>query len=497
MGQNFQGVRNLFQKYLIFLPILLAIFVLSTDINKPFVGHHDFMSVFEGMIARNFVEHGFWQLKFGGVTNLISSPNDNLSYSTHHPQFNPILIAISFSIFGVTEWAARLVPIIFSLIGVSSLFLITSKIWNLKIAIYASFFYIFNPMFIYFGKVPSLEVAIISLSLLAFYLYLKWIENKSRIYLYLFLSSIFIGGLIDWTMGYGVLGILLFSLITRNFKKHLLLAPIFFLLTVFILIIHNYILTSQILSDEILKTIKFRLFDSNVSFGGTEYSLFNYINQEISLIQAYFTRVMIFFSFIYLILDFRKHTLTQRAVIISILIFGSTHLVFFSRYVFIHDYLNFFLLPFFAITAALGLNLIVTILSKKINKVVVLGFIGLIFLLLIRERIDFTKALLRTNMNKAGLEMAQLLNSLQSKPREAIIISPRFASFYEIFINFYSDFPYSIGNERDLQGKEHNFKYIITLDQDIEDKTYYQSLIQKYRFERNKDITIIYTNEKN
>ena len=69
----------------------------------------------------------------------------------------------------------------------------------------------------------------------------------------------------------------------------------------------------------------------------------------------------------------------------------------------------------------------------------------------ITERIEFTKALLKSDMNKPGKEMAEILNSLQPKDNEAAIVSPRFASFYQMFTDFYSYHPYAILNEKELK----------------------------------------------
>ena len=56
-------------KYIIYLVILLAFFLLLPKIDKPFFGHHDWNGVFYSNIARNYLRYGYLKTKFGEVTN--------------------------------------------------------------------------------------------------------------------------------------------------------------------------------------------------------------------------------------------------------------------------------------------------------------------------------------------------------------------------------------------------------------------------------------------
>lgn len=107
------------------------------------MGFHDFNNVQYGTMAKNYNQYGIWQLKFGQVMGKIhGNVSDNKSFYTSYLPLLPLMIAGSFSIFGVHEWSERLIPLIFSIVGIVGLFLLCKKLWGPKAAFLASFFYI-------------------------------------------------------------------------------------------------------------------------------------------------------------------------------------------------------------------------------------------------------------------------------------------------------------------------------------------------------------------
>lgn len=484
------------QKKLYVVIFILALLVLSINIGKPFVGHHDFMSAFEGMQARNYLKYGLWKLKFGAVSSHVQGPVEELrSFTVSYLPLLSILISVSFSIFGVIEWAERLIPALFTSIGALFFFLICRKLWNQKVALMASLFYILNPMFIYFGKLPAPDMPVLSLMLISFYFYIKWLEKDRDLFFYLLNASLFIGGLFGWTIVYFGPLIILHSLIVRKFKVKLFIPVLITLFTIFLQLFHTFILTGSFLSSGQLALIKFRFAESNFSFGGVQFNLINYIKQEIAWFQAYFTRVVLILSSIYVIFNLNKHLNTQKASILFLLGLGVAHPIIFSRYVFVHDFLNIYILPFLAISAALGLLMIVNIAKKHIkNQRLIFTLILIILIIFIFERIKFTRALLDTQMNKPGKDVAIILNELQRKDNEAVIVSARFKEFYEVFINYYSKYSYAVTSEGLLTGelKNNKYKYVIAIDEDIADRKLYNSLVKKYKSEERGIYTIIY-----
>ena len=100
-------------------------------------------------------------------------------------------------------------------------------------------------------------------------------------------------------------------------------------------------------------------------------------------------------------------------------------------------------------------------------------------------------------MNKPGKEVAIILNELQRKDNETVIVSTRFKEFYEVFINFYSDYSYAVTSEESLMDELQNnkYKYVITIDEDIADNDLYNSLIKKYMHDKRGVYTLIFVDK--
>ncbi len=481
---------------LIFIPIALSIVILSIQINKPFIGHHDFMGAFMGKVAKNYLEYGPINLKFGQATGFITNGVKNHhSFQLSYLPLLPLLISLSYLIFGVSEWSTRLVPAIASVIGVIFLFLIIDKIWNRWKALLTSILYILTPMFIYFGKLPAPEPLILGAGLASFYWYLNWLDEKSNKNLILITLTLSIGTLSGWPIIYMGILILVHSILIKQFNFKLVFPIITMFLIISLQFVHSYILTGSFLPAFLVETIRSRVNQSNFSFGGLDFSYTTYIRQEISWLQAYFTRTLIILSVIGMISVVLKPVRFKIITLLIFLIAGLAHPILFSRYVFVHDFLNIYLLPFWAISGMLGVTFLINQSSRVLkNKILIYLGIGLIISTFVLERIDFSKALLATSMNKQGMDMANYINILQDNPNEVVLVSPRFASFYGMFLGFYSNYYFATLAEKDLKQRNINqYKYIIMLDEDISDQKFYKTLISQFKSTKKDGITTIST----
>ncbi len=114
-----------------------------------------------------------------------------------HPQFEkPILfywlLLLSFKVFGITEWAARLWPALFGALGVVSTFLIGKVMFTRKVGLYAALILATGFLYLGLSRIVLTDVVLtvfILLSMLSFYLgYTK--THKTNFYI---LSYIFAG----------------------------------------------------------------------------------------------------------------------------------------------------------------------------------------------------------------------------------------------------------------------------------------------------------------
>ena len=80
-----------------------AVLVRCYEITLPYAKSWEL--VFQEIIARNHLIYGFAQTNFVSVVTVVDGQN---MYHLSHPPLFQILIAISYSVFGVHEWSARL-----------------------------------------------------------------------------------------------------------------------------------------------------------------------------------------------------------------------------------------------------------------------------------------------------------------------------------------------------------------------------------------------------
>lgn len=481
------------EKYLFLVPLIAAFLVLSININKPLSGHHDFVPAFNGVIAQNYLKFGVWDLKFGQTSLQYDNLSDVKNYYTHYLPTYPLLLALLFYFFGDGEVVVRSLPIFFSLISVLSLFLITQRLWNSKTALLVSFFFIFNPMFMYFGKISGIEPAIISMILLSFYFYVRWVDSGNKRDLIWGLVFCLLGGLFGWQMNYLIGVIFIYSLLIRKLNLKLLLFAGILLFTFLLQFIHAFILTGSFLDKELIDSFKSRVTESNLSFGGKEFNILTYIKQEIGILQAYFTRILLGLSAIYVLANINLKFDKKKAAVVSLMALGLGHPIIFSRYVFIHDYLNIYLLPFLSLAGVLGLIQIISWLIKlKINKTLVHLFTAIVIFIFLTERLAYTSALLETKMHLPGKNMAEVINKISTRDRDVAIVSPRFNEFYGFFIDFYADNTFDVLDQTNLPDEKNSkYRYLIFIDEDIRDQEKYKKMVSSYKSERINDWTIV------
>ena len=168
-------------KLLVLGIIALASFLLSINISKPFIGQHDWNGVVYGQQAKNFFRFGYFPLKFGATLATADIRPDERKYLTHYTPALPILISLSYRLFGVSEWSTRSVPVVASLASVFFVMLLGRELISFRAGIMAGVLMIVTPMFIYYGKNPVHEVVLLPLALLSFYSYQRFRKtNKNK-----------------------------------------------------------------------------------------------------------------------------------------------------------------------------------------------------------------------------------------------------------------------------------------------------------------------------
>lgn len=423
-------MKNNLLFYLIIL--IIGLFFLTNNLNKSFFGHHDFNSVYYSTMARNYLKYGWRETKLGQITNsgLVSPAEFN--FQTHYPSTFPLLLAVSYRIFGVTEWAGRIIPLIFSLASLILLFQIARNLQFSHLTSLATIVIAGTPMFRYFAKLPVHEPLVISASLLSIYCYLKFIKHPCRQWLIGFYFSALFNSLISWP------GYLLYPFLTLHafiyYRRRWFLIALANLVLVAGLglhLFHTFLLTGDLLGGGLIKALLFRL---NLS-ATNGFTWGKYLFQEARWLTVYYTRILLFSAaiFIFSLIKKQKKSLAQ-SLIVALALFAISYLLIFSNMVFIHDYFNIFFLPFFSLSFAWMINQIQAFFPKLVFPVLIL-----LAIFVATERFDFLQAHQASNMHQTGYELGKLINRLVPETETVAVFSINYANHHEVFINFYSD----------------------------------------------------------
>ena len=261
-------------KLLVLGIIVLASFLLSINIGKPFIGQHDWNGVVYGQQAKNFYRYGLIPLKFGATMATADIQPEERKYLTHYTPVLPVLISFSYRFLGVSEWSTRLVPVVASLASVFFVMLLGKELISFRAGIMAGILMAVTPIFIYYGKNPVHEVVLLPFALLSFYSYQLFLKtNKEKWWKILLLSSA-VAMLIGWS-GYYATGLIFIHgiLFRRKWKIRFLQLPLISVTLLAIFFFHSTILSPQAAGD--LQNIFF------ARLGGTSISLIDFLTKEI------------------------------------------------------------------------------------------------------------------------------------------------------------------------------------------------------------------------
>jgi len=103
------------------------------------------------------------------------------------PGFSKVFIALAVSVFGMTEWAARLVPALVGVVTVPVLYFLVKDVYNARTALIASFLLGVSTWHLYWSQNARFYTTLLLFSTLALVALYHGIEKDRPIYLFIFL----------------------------------------------------------------------------------------------------------------------------------------------------------------------------------------------------------------------------------------------------------------------------------------------------------------------
>jgi len=156
--------------------------ILSININRKWTGHHDWNSAIWAQAARNNLRAGLATTR-GVPASLYYGPLPipPEGYYVHHPPALPLAVTAVFALLGEREWAARLVPIVCSLVSTLLLWLTVRRWAGPRTATLSALVWLLLPMELYYGRMINHEPCALMWMLAAVWALQHWeLSGRTR-----------------------------------------------------------------------------------------------------------------------------------------------------------------------------------------------------------------------------------------------------------------------------------------------------------------------------
>jgi 4-amino-4-deoxy-L-arabinose transferase-like glycosyltransferase len=346
--------------------------------------------------ARNHLWYGYTATRLAMTENNDFVPAEWFRYYTNHPPLVPLFVSFSFRFFGEHEWAARLVPLVFSLGGVVLIYLLGAALGGRRLGLLSAFVYALLPMNAYFGRIVNFEATTNFFALATALAYLRWHRARRATPLVLALAALVVGALCDWP-GYYLAGILpLHHIVASGHARRewkVLFFPLTAMLVFGLYLGHIFWLKGSeglsYLASMFLWRTSLYMSPSLEVLGvrADGFSWIDFLAVEASRASALFTPLVLILAALSLYDIARRRSgavLSDPLFIVVLLLFGTTHLVLFSQGAWDHNYWLFYCSAALSVLAANGaLSLAGSAMDRR-----VLGLLGVLFVLAALPRIQ-------------------------------------------------------------------------------------------------------------
>lgn len=167
---------------ILFIILSLSLGLRLYKINRPLADWHSWRQADTAAVARNFVKDGYNPFipKYDDMSAQANShDNPNRYRFVEFPIYNS-LVALVWSIFGISTTSARLVTVFISLVSTVFLYLLVRHFSGLLTASLAAFFFTIIPYNIFYSS-TILPGPLMVLGLLALYFFFtKWLQNDKN-----------------------------------------------------------------------------------------------------------------------------------------------------------------------------------------------------------------------------------------------------------------------------------------------------------------------------
>lgn len=182
-----------------FIAFVFLIVCFYRGIHVPWVENDNYYGAIYAQAAHNNLRVGV--LATGGVPATLyfgPLPIPVDAYYVHHPTLLPLLVTASFAMFGEAEWAARLVPVLCSLLSMIFLWLFVRDAVNRRAATLSAAVFATLPMELHYGDMVDFEPCLVMLMLAALLCLRYWLTRDRAFWMWLAGVCCFLAVWMDW-----------------------------------------------------------------------------------------------------------------------------------------------------------------------------------------------------------------------------------------------------------------------------------------------------------
>lgn len=161
--------------------------------------HNAWGGAFYGNVARNFLRYGYLATEFAPMVGSGLIEPAEFEFYYHHPPMVMWLTSVSFMVFGIHEWSARLAPLVFSLLTMGLVFVFAREAFGRGVALCALSLMAVLPVDAYYATQvdPNGSMSIFFTALVVEG-YRRWLATRCDRYMALSAVAVVLGCMTGW-----------------------------------------------------------------------------------------------------------------------------------------------------------------------------------------------------------------------------------------------------------------------------------------------------------
>lgn len=340
-------------KYLLFSISILAFFIYWTaNASKSFEGYGAKYSIF----FRNYRQFGVLKNHFFPSYNFYLTDPPSHRYISHSPLV-PLIMYTAANIFGDEPRTYRSVSIGMHIIFFSLLSLFVARWWGRNIALWTLFFAALSKYALRYGDVQTPEILATAGGISSIFLYFEWLKTKKTYFLLLCAFAYLVGFAAVYAVLLAMVVILIHWLffVRERKSKDFLKLSILPTVTIGYTVLMIYLMLSA--------GIPLRSLAERFIVRATHYSCHKLFNVFFKYNYDLIGPILIIITIVFFVLKYQREQHTNRIatpfrleILSCLLVSGLFPIMIFGNAYINHPFLVITLLPFFAVSGALGIN---------------------------------------------------------------------------------------------------------------------------------------------